>query len=628
MNYLKKLYETYLANQSQVGIEKTKNKDTFVLVPAFHGYKESDLQVNISSTGDFLYADIAKKSIIFPATEESLGRTGTNAPPHALHDTLTYVAGDFGRYLNQVNANKIKNKHTDYLDNLFKWSTGTHGHAKLQAIYAYLSKGTLTKDLIAEGVLTLDETGILQSKQEYLKKDLSKIFVRFHVSVDSESATDNDYIPLWENRHFYSLYEAHALSQQTGLKGLCTVSGKMTQLMKNHPKTINLHAANAKLISSGSNFLIQNDGLFPRYTDENKEEQAAGVSIEVSMKAHNALSWLIRKQGIKPGDGKQVLLIWKTKDIEVYNPLLGIEEIVDEEIIEPDTYEVYASRLLDALKGRLIANTNESETINFLLLNSVVDGRMHVLNYGEYTEREYFEHIDRWNHACVWKLKGRSGVYYNGAPSAYDIAWAILKEKDLATLNEKKLSVIYEDVFHYIFDGKNIHKHYIQQVFRNLVNFEKNKDENEWEKRLLIGCALFNRFYEKENYSMTLNPTNTNRDYLFGRLLAIADKVEKDAYKNTTARTTNAMKYMSNYQRKPIDTWNTLYLRLIPYLEKSAYKERYGKLVDEVMNLFQENEFNNNSLTPVFLLGFSNQRNDFYKKKKQVLLPKKYRLKK
>ena len=622
MNYLKKLYDTYQANQSQVGIKMERNKDTFVLVPAFHGYKESDLQVHISPTGDFLYATIAKESIVFPATEESLGRTGISAPPHALHDTLTYVAGDFGTYLKPTDANKIKNKHTDYLDNLLQWATGIYGHAKLQSIHTYLAKGTLTKDLIDEGILTLDETGILQSKQEYLKKELTKIFVRFHVSADMDHASEDDFTPIWENRLFYGLYESHALSKQTGQKGLCTVSGNMTQLMKNHPKTINLHAANAKLISSGSNFLIQNDGMFPRFTDEKREEQAAGISVDVSLKAHNALSWLIRKQGIKSGDGKQVTLIWKNKDIEVYNPLNGIKEILEDQEVDTDTYEVYATRLQEALKGKLITNTNESETINFLSLNSVVDGRMHVLNYGEYTEKEYFESIEKWNQTCFWKLKGRNGDYYYGAPSAYEIAWAILKEKNLPTLNEKKLSLVFEDVFSYIFDGKNIHKNYIQQVFRNLYNFGKSEDENEWEKRLLIGCAMFNRFYKKEKYTVALNQTNTNRDYLFGRLLAIADKLEKDYYfqSNMKPRTTNAMKYMANYQLKPIDSWKTIFLKLSPYLEKSSFKGRYDKLIDEVMDLFQEDEFNNNSLTPVFLLGFSNQRNDFYKKNKKELL--------
>ena len=49
----------------------------------------------------------------------------------------------------------------------------------------------------------------------------------------------------------------------------------------------------------------------------------------------------------------------------------------------------------------------------------------------------------------------------------------------------------------------------------------------EWNKTLTIACALFRKYNRKENYDMALDPNRKTRDYLYGRLLALAESLEE-----------------------------------------------------------------------------------------------------
>ncbi|MDO4556300.1 MAG: type I-C CRISPR-associated protein Cas8c/Csd1, partial [Lachnospiraceae bacterium] len=75
---------------------------------------------------------------------------------------------------------------------------------------------------------------------------------------------------------------------------------------------------------------------------------------------------------------------------------------------------------------------------------------------------------------------------------------------------------------------------------------------------------------------------NLDRSYLFGRLLAVADKAENDAYdlEDRGKRTTNAKRYWKRFSTNPGDTWQVIEEHLNPYLEKlgkMSYQNGTGK---------------------------------------------------
>lgn len=121
---------------------------------------------------------------------------------------------------------------------------------------------------------------------------------------------------------------------------------------------------------------------------------------------------------------------------------------------------------------------------------------------------------------------------------------------------------------------------------------------------------------------MELDKSNTDRSYLFGRLLAIADKIESHARylqgaNDTEKRPTNAVRYMSAFSTKPLRTWKVVYGQLNPYIQRLNGADWYQQQIDEVMALFAPDALTDAPLDGKYLLGYSLQRLAFKKDKQE-----------
>lgn len=114
---------------------------------------------------------------------------------------------------------------------------------------------------------------------------------------------------------------------------------------------------------------------------------------------------------------------------------------------------------------------------------------------------------------------------------------------------------------------------------------------------------------------MALEENRVTRDYLYGRLLAIAENIENLAlFVAGEKRDTMAARLMQRFSDRPYSTWKIIELSLTPY--KSRLRSRragflFGMetLLDEVMGQFQSNDFTKDSpLSGEFLLGYHCQR--------------------
>ena len=117
---------------------------------------------------------------------------------------------------------------------------------------------------------------------------------------------------------------------------------------------------------------------------------------------------------------------------------------------------------------------------------------------------------------------------------------------------------------------------------------------------------------------MALDLTNTDRSYLFGRLLAVADKAEFSTYEYGEKRETNAKRFMNVFSKRPAKTWKTISERLIPYFNKMHVSQRlyYENIINEIGSLFADGTFSNEALSELYLLGYYCQ-TDFMKIKKE-----------
>lgn len=114
---------------------------------------------------------------------------------------------------------------------------------------------------------------------------------------------------------------------------------------------------------------------------------------------------------------------------------------------------------------------------------------------------------------------------------------------------------------------------------------------------------------------MALEQDRTTRDYLYGRLLAVADDLENYAlYLAGENRETTAMRLMQRFADRPFATWRTIELSLQPYMSrirsnKPSVLQHLRTEMDGIFNLFESNaQQDDQPLSGEFLLGFHCQR--------------------
>lgn len=120
---------------------------------------------------------------------------------------------------------------------------------------------------------------------------------------------------------------------------------------------------------------------------------------------------------------------------------------------------------------------------------------------------------------------------------------------------------------------------------------------------------------------MALDRTRTSRDYLFGRLLAVADNLEQRALALAGEnRETNAVRYMGQFVKNPSSVWKYLDSeQLSPYRRRLlAHAPRFlgarERTMREICDLFDPDDFTDEALSGEFLLGFHCQRSAFWAK--------------
>jgi len=134
---------------------------------------------------------------------------------------------------------------------------------------------------------------------------------------------------------------------------------------------------------------------------------------------------------------------------------------------------------------------------------------------------------------------------------------------------------------------------------------------------------LFRGFNKGKGYQMGLETDRHSRDYLYGRLLAVAERVESMAiYVGGEGRDTAAAKLMQRFADRPASTWRTIELALAP--AKSRLRAKRGgamhgldKLHDDIVAMFQGDDFmDDRKLSGEFLLGYHCQRRELMPAKK------------
>ena len=587
MSWMQKLYRTYNEIEKNANLSNLEKEK---LAPLWHSPQTAHIQITLDGDGKFLGARVLndKPIIMLPVTESSEGRTSGLAP-HALADSLQYIAKDLGlTYQKEViteiegkngKKKKTKSKHEDLIFNLYteqldKWCAAID-NKKVLSIQKYVHKGTVLADLIKEKVIPVDDNGELltnwierenKDKQkpelfnvltkEQGKFEIRKALVVWSVQIPGdfvpETCKDKEVQKSWGNYY-----------QQTLKSQFCTITGNEQKIRESHPAKLLYSGDKAKLISSNDK---EGFTYLGRFEEAN---QATTISAEVSHKAHAALRWLIDRQ-TTARNNEQVTVAWAISGKPIPSPMKDISTELDWTDI--DNWDISAVENPDeAAVQRLPENSEASpdwsvnigraaaqiikkklhgyqaelkahEQISLIILDSATPGRMALTYYQEFLPADYFANLDAWIDDFSWyhrysieqpnakKSDKKKTLWAFVPPSPYSIAEAVYGKSLSDTLKKQ----LYARLLPVIAGGRSvpIPEDLVHQSFQAACN--PNGCENwEWQRNIGVACALYKgwraRHYDlsqRRTYPMSLDTENRSRDYLYGRLIAQAESME------------------------------------------------------------------------------------------------------
>lgn len=647
MSWIQDLYETYENCQGMIGVNA--GEDVVPLLPICHTTQKAQVEIIIDNDGNFKRAKVIPKSdsrTIVPCTEASGGRSGVKPECHPLCDKLQYIAGDFVQYGGDVTrgyASNPREPFEKYHELLKKWCESEFAHPKAKSILKYIEKETAIKDLTGCKVLWVDSNNKLIKNRSSNKKKGDESGLDIFDLLPGKENKKTGVIENWQANAFVrwavetpndvnpavytdsSLFDSWIKYYEStkGEGAFCQITGKYVPLADQHPAKIRNDGDKAKLISSNDKKGFTFRGRFKT------ANQACSVGFEVTQKAHNTLRWLIGRQGYKRGE--QAIVAWSINGNEIPDPMADTFSLIGLDSLESDSGQIvwtaqeFALRLNKRIAGYSL-DIGDTTNIVVIGLDSSTPGRMSLPLYRKLTGSEFIERINNWHTKCSWihdyrqkevidKNTGKAKKIYTrfvGAPAPDDIIEAAYGSK----VDDKLRKSVIMRILPCIIDGQKIPRDIVESVVRRATN-RIGMENWEWNKTLSIACALYRKFHEEEDYDMSLDESRKTRDYLYGRLLALADNLEQWALNESDEkRPTSAARFMQRFADHPYSTWRNIELMLVPYKMRLGKKKTYKieKLITEVMAMFKPEDFvSDRRLSGEFLLGYHCQRESLLK---------------
>lgn len=610
----------------------------------------------IDGNGNFVRSDKIEKSnykkgidtetITIPATEKSLRRSSTAISPYPVFEEYGYLKGMVGKstkyiekfsnhcdrvetHIKNLKKSEVSEKHLKkwkeykktinkqrafggkvdaYIEQLKGFSESEFATGQVKAIYRYIAKRTVVSDLASI-------------------KMKDKMRVIFQVEFPG-----NPQAKMWKDEAFFSAWHQYYLSVMDDAQSLDYITGTVQQMAASHPKKISNGSANAKLVSDNDKTNYTFRGKF------SDSSEAVSIGYETSQKAHQFLRYLINDRGYYCGE--QVILSFAVGSVEKLLPP-PIEEKSIWSILQESQTETesdvqinlraetgidYADALRKSLAGFGHGKVLEQHAKTVVLaLDAATTGRLAITFYRELDKSEYLEKVADWHRDCKWHQKFWSKekekyIPYIGAPFIDRIIEAVYGKpragKDESYIKIKK--VARERLLRCIFDGVKLPADYVIAAVRrgsNPLGITTNGkfDRNGFEQVLSTACALVRKDYQqhnKEDYKLSVELDRTDRDYLYGRLLGAADKLEEYALhkKNNDRVVTAAIRHMQTFAQHPFRTWQTIHACLNPYIQTVKYSFAFGE-IQAVMDKFLSKDYEKDApLNGSYLIGYYHER--------------------
>ena len=651
MSVLRALYETYNTALRANLVDRTEDiGQKTVLLPVYHSNKRSNgndiIQITLTACGDFIKAEWVPKDeyIIYPVTEQSIIRSSGIAP-HPLCDELSYLS-------KEINPEK----HEKYLQEIDSWKEFMQQgqiNPTFEAITNYIYKETILGDVI-RGILGntsyhIDETYVVHYHAENQKEKqwkLEKIFVTFLVE-NLNALQKNNSVTSDQQLHINYIDYIRYINKNKPKK-YCNISKELTYCATLHRGIM----GNAKIISISNH----NETYYGRFSTG---EEVVCIGYEASQKIHLMLKYFLENKNNSRWLGETSYLInWFSDDIENNEGLqltntISTYEDTDSDLEDDEEMVSLGGQpskaLNDYLTGRESMISPDSK-FYVMIIDKINNGRVSIKYFREIAKSDLYQRVKGWYESTRWSyFNPKLKKYMQQSPSIYRLTDYIMgmeiEEKKTTKVSCKNKSLrakTVERLIPCILEGKRIPIDLVRKMYYNLCKRSSYGDT--WNSLVQVGCSIFKKYkidYQmKDEVNELLEEKNQDRSYLYGRLLAVYEKLEADVletgskkgddgkqFKDSGNRSTNAERLWTVYTKTPARTLMILEDRIRPYKErllknKPSSHIYYERLIGSLVNNLAENasfeDEKNNPLDENFIFGYYAQKQDFYRKRNEV----------
>lgn len=439
----------------------------------------------------------------------------------------------------------------------------------------------------------------------------------------------------------HEIYRAYVTNKnKSEEQDYCDISGERTYCSIRHKGV----TGKAKLISSNNpkkffGRLVSGDEIFH-------------LGSESSEKIHNMLKYLLDNSAYHYYLGENSnCIIWKYNNLTVDKLPIDEDMIIDKYDAYDDAYYDEDDEIVinDILGGYRAANLQKyfvgRKSVKYnslddyfcvLILEKSSDGRMSVKYFQRFSLSEIKERVQKWYIDLAWpKWNKKVEKYDLIAPSLEKLihfAYGDEDSKGLFCKNKKIVRKNLERLIPCVFMGRSMPKDFIMTALNRIVN--RSSYPKLWNVVLYRCCSII-KTYKADQGEPVLDVEGNiimlnSRSFLYGRLMAIYEKIELDAMGHgSEGRVTNAEKLWSSMIFRPLQTAAILDRKIMPYKSILKKKEKIGlvikyeKALGEIYGLLQDlNESRENRnkrvLNEDFVLGYYAQKEKNYEKKNEA----------
>ena len=610
------LCQTYDNCSVQIGLLRDDGKPP--LVPVSHTIARAHIEIELNEASEILgikTLTLEEADTITPCTELSASRTSGIAP-HMLYDNVKYVSGDYNQYIHDIDNTKYYQR---YMNQILGWCNFEGCPDEVKTIQRYVQKGCLITDIIQNKLLQIKDGSLIAWNGDKRNKpsNINKLFVRFKVCTDGENTLFN------KNQKLIDAYQQYYISTQTE-KRICYITGQVVPCTDVHPSQLRHGGDQTKLISANDSRGFTYRGRFQNPQD------VLSIGYETSQRAHHTLRWLIDTQGWKYGD--QIILVFGMNgglypSLKVDTADLLGEELTTDSFIDQDNL----SKLLSI---SLQQYSSKDENVVVMAVRAATQGRLSVTYYQKLRGYEYIKRIKTWHETCCWTMQkdifdglDKEGnplyktISFTGAPSIEDIVFATLGNR----ADDREKTRTAERIMSFIIDGRSLSRDLMKTSVRRASN-SQSMETWEWNKTRSIACAVVKKYRFDaygENWDLILDDNESDRNYVYGRLLAYAHNIETLAQYLSGAKihTTFVQQLQKTFVNRPAFTWKIINQKIHTHIA-TIRRSQYSILVQEMHSLFElfenvESFSDNIPLNEVYLLGFDLQMKEFYRRSRK-----------